>query len=180
MHDPDKLRLFEILAHEHEPMLMAYVLALVADPALAEDIAQQSFLIAFRKISSLQKIESFPAWLRGIARFEVLAALRKQRAEIPFEPAVMDAMEEAFRAFEQSGPSESWEERFKLVEECFQRLPETLRAVCQLHYFEDRKAREISEQLQVGLSAVLKRLERARQAIKDCVLGRLKGDTLHG
>ena len=32
MHDPDKLRLFEILATEHEPMLMAYILSLVSDP----------------------------------------------------------------------------------------------------------------------------------------------------
>src|SRR5262245_38821467 len=124
MHDPDKLHLFEILAKEHEPMLMAYILSMVPDAALAEDIAQEAFLIAFRKISSLRKEDSFAAWLRGIARFEVLAALRKQSIEIPFEPAVFDAMEDAFQAFEQCGPAESWEERFKLVEECFKSLPE--------------------------------------------------------
>src|ERR1041385_292395 len=179
MHDPDKLRLFEILAREHEPMLMAYILSMVADHALAEDIAQETFLIAFRKISSLRKTDSFPSWLRGIARFEVLSTWRKQNTEIPFEPAVLEAMEEAFRVFEQSGPAESWEERFKLVEDCFKLLPETLKTVCQLHYFEDRKAREIAEQLQVELSAVLKRLERARHAIKDCVQGHLKTEALN-
>jgi RNA polymerase sigma-70 factor, ECF subfamily len=174
MQDPDKLRLFEILAKEHEPMLMAYILSLISDHGLAEDIAQQTFLIAFRKISTLQKEASFPAWLRGIARFEVMAVLRKQQAEIPFEPAVLEAMEEAFQALEHSAPGDRWEERFRVVEECFQKLPETLQRVCQLHYFEDRKAREIAEQLEVGLSAVLKRLERARLAIKDCVFGQLK------
>jgi len=180
MHDPDKLRLFEILATEHEPMLMAYLLSMVTDQSLAEDIAQQAFLVAFRKISTLQKAELFPAWLRGIARFELLTALRKKRMEIPFEPAVIDAMDHAFQAFEQSGPAETWEERFKLVEQCFEHLPAPLRTVCQLHYFEDRKAREIADQLQVGLSAVLKRLERARHAIKDCVQGRLTTESLHG
>ncbi len=174
MHDPDKLRLFEVLAVEHEPMLMAYILSLVSNPTLAEDIAQQTLLTAFRKISTLRRSESFPAWLRGIARFEVLSALRKQRTEISVEPAVLDAMEEAFRSLEDEKPTETWEERFKLVEHCFQHLPEPLQRVCHLHYFEDRKAREIAEEMQLGLDAILKRLERARRAIKDCVEGQLK------
>ena len=179
MHDPDKLRLFEIVAREHEPMLMAYILSMVADHALAEDLAQETFLIAFRKISALRKTDSFAAWLRGIARFEVLAALRKQHAEIPFDPAALNAMEGAFHALEHCGPAESWEERFKLVEDCFSLLPERLQTVCRLHYFEDRKAREIAAQLEVELSAVLKRLERARQSIRDCVQGHLKTEAHH-
>jgi RNA polymerase sigma-70 factor, ECF subfamily len=180
MNDPDKLRLFEILAHEHEPMLMAYLLSLVCDPVLAEDIAQQSFLIAFRKISTLRKTESFPAWLRGIARREALSALRGRQMEVPLDPVILDAMENAFQALEDREAAESWEERFALVEECFKQLPETLQRVCQLHYFEDRKAREIADQLEVGLSAVLKRLERARTAIKDCVYGRLHTEVSGG
>lgn len=180
MYDPDKLRLFEVLAKEHEPMLMAYILSLVADPVLAQDIAQESLLTAFRKLSTLRRSESFPAWLRGIARLEVFSALRKQKVEVPVAPAVIDAMDEAFRWFEDAKPSDTWEERFKLVEHCFQHLPESLQRVCRLHYFEDRKAREISADLQVGLDAILKRLERARRAIKDCVEGHLKGTVSHG
>lgn len=179
MHDPDTLRLFEVLANEHEPMLMAYVLSLVSDPALAEDIAQQSLLTAFRKLSTLRRRESFPAWLRGIARLEVLSTLRKHSNEIPVEPAVLDAMEEAFRLFENAQPAEEWEERFKLVERCFEHLSEPLKRVCRLHYFEDRKAREIAVELEVGLDAILKRLERARQAIRDCVHAQLKRSPAH-
>jgi len=180
MHDPEKLKLFEILAKEHEPMLMAYILSLVSDRMLAEDIAQQCFLIAFRKISSLEKPESFPAWLRGIARLEVLSTVRKLKNEIPLEPKTVSALDDAFRAFESQEPAETWEERFKIVEECFERLPEALRQVCKLHYFEERKTRDIADQLQVGLNAVLKRLERARQAIRGCVEGQLKTEVLHG
>src|SRR6476660_3093117 len=126
MHDPEKLKLFEILAKEHEPMLMAYILPLVADRMLAEDIAQQCFLIAYRKISSLEKPESFPAWLRGIARLEVLSTVRKLGNEIPLDPKTVSALDDAFRAFESRDPAETWEERFKVVEECFERLPEAL------------------------------------------------------
>ena len=88
-------------------------------------------------------------------------------------------MDDAFRSFEDAKPSDTWEERFKLVEHCLQHLPESLQRVCHLHYFEDRKAREIAEVLQVGLDAILKRLERARRAIKVCVEGKLKGGLAH-
>lgn len=180
MHDPDKLHIFEILAREHEPMLMAYILSLIADRTLAEDIAQQTLVVAFRRISTLEKTDSFAAWLRGIARLEVFSTLRKHPAEIPFEPAVLETMDEAFRALEHAPSAETWEDRFKIVEDCFKALPETARQVCQLHYFEDQKAREIAERLQLGLATVLKRLERARQAIKGCVESRLKAGAAYG
>ena len=77
---PDKshsLHIFEVLAKQHEPMLMAYLHSLVADHKLAEDIAQQALLIAYRKINTLKDPATFPAWLRGIARLEAFAAIHR-------------------------------------------------------------------------------------------------------
>lgn len=169
---PDKshsLHIFEVLAKQHEPMLMAYLHSLVADHKLAEDIAQQALLIAYRKINTLADPAAFPAWLRGIARLEALAAMRRQRRELPVEPDVLQQMDEVYRQIEEENPSGTWEEKFHLVEDCYVRLPETLQTVCRLHYFEDRKAWQIAELLTINLNAVLKRLERARGAIRDCV-----------
>lgn len=157
-------------------MLLAYILSMVSDHKLAEDIAQQSFLIAYRKIDSLKDPEAFPAWLRGIARLEALAALRRRDREFPVEPLVLQQLDEAYRRFEEQRPAETWEERFHLVEECFDRLPEALQTVCRLHYFEGQKAWQIAETLALNLTAVLKRLERARNALRDCVRSKLVND----
>lgn len=173
----DKLHIYEILARQHEPMLLAYVLSLVSDPQLAEDIAQDTFLIAFRKITTLKNPDAFGAWLRGIARWEAFAALRKRRMEIPFEPAVLEGMEDVFAALEQQRATERWQERFQAVEDCFRELPEKLQVVCRLHYFDDQRTQDIADRLSVGLSAVLKRLERARDALRQCVERRLKLET---
>ena len=143
---------------------------------MAEDIAQQTLLIAYRKIDSLEDPAAFPAWLRGIARLESLAAMRRRGREFPVAPEVLQQMDEVYRQFEEQFPAETWEERFRLVEECYGQLPETLQTVCRLHYFEDRKAWEIAEALTINLNAVLKRLERARTAIRDCVQQRLAGE----
>ena len=174
--DSEKLHIFEILAKQHEPMLLAYILSLVSDPQLAEDIAQDTLVIAYQKIATLRKPEAFGPWLRGIARLEVFTALRKRGKEISFEPAVLEGMEDVFNALERNQATERWQERFQIVEECFRALPQKLLQVCQLHYFDDQKARDIAEVLQIGLDAVLKRLERARDAIRDCVQKRLKMD----
>jgi RNA polymerase sigma-70 factor, ECF subfamily len=173
---PESLHIFEVLAKQHEAMLLAYVASFVADAKLVEDIAQQTFLIAYRKIDSLKDPGAFPSWLRGIARREAFAAMRRHGREFPLEPIVMEELDEAYRRFEEQDPAHSWEERFKLVEECFHLLPDTLQTVCRLHYFEDRKAREIADTLALNLNAVLKRLERARAAIRDCVQQRLASE----
>lgn len=100
-------------------MLSAYVFSLVSNHKLAEDIAQQTLLIAYRKIDSLRDPAAFPAWLRGIARLEALSAMRKQGREFPVEPEALQQMDEVYRQIEEQFPAETWEERFRLVEECY-------------------------------------------------------------
>jgi len=173
----NSLHIFEVLAKQHESMLVAYLLSLVGDHALAEDLAQQSFLIAYRKIHTLKDPAAFPAWLRGIARLEAFAALRRRGREFPVEPAVVQQMDEAYRQLEEQYPTETWEERFHLVEECFTELPDALQTVCRLHYFENRKAWQIAEVMTLNLNTVLKRLERSRTAIRDCVELRMASQT---
>jgi RNA polymerase sigma-70 factor (ECF subfamily) len=170
----EKTHIYEILVRQHEPMLLAYVLSLVSDPHLAEDIAQETLLIAYQKISTLKNPNAFGAWLRGIARFEAFAAFRNRGREISFEPAVLEGMEDVFSAMEEQIVSDDWQQRFQVVEDCFQQLPEKLKTVCQLHYLQNEKTQTIADQLQVGLSAILKRLERARDSIRQCVEQRLK------
>jgi RNA polymerase sigma-70 factor (ECF subfamily) len=172
------LHIFEVLAKQHEPMLLAYLFSIMSDHKLAEDVAQQTLLIAYRKIDTLKTPESFPAWLRGIARLEAFSAMRRQGRERPVEPEVLQQMEEAYMQFEEKLPAETWEERFRLVEECYGRLPDTLQTVCRLHYFENRKAWEIADVLTLNLNAVLKRLERARTAIRDCVKRRMASEAV--
>jgi len=175
--NPDSLHIFEVLAKQHEPMLLAYISSLVSDHKLVEDIAQQTFLIAYRKIGSLKDPQAFPAWLRGIARLEALSTLRRHDREFAVEPDVIQQLDEAYRRFEEQRPTETWEERFHLVEECYERLPEGLQTVCRLHYFEGHKAWQIAENLSLNLTAVLKRLERARVALRDCVRSKLVNES---
>jgi len=170
----DSVDVYEVLVQQHQSMLLAYVLGIVRDPTLAEDVVQEAFVIGYRKLATLEKKEAFAAWLRTIARHVAFSQLKKRNREIPSDQGILEGMEDVFRVFDQPRGGEPWEARLTIVEECFQRLPDKLREVCRLHYFEDQSTRQITDVLRIGLDAVKKRLERARDAIRDCAEKRLK------
>jgi RNA polymerase sigma factor (sigma-70 family) len=172
----DTIDVYEVLVRQHEGMVFAYVLGLVRDPMLAEDIVQDALVIGFQKLATLQHKERFGAWLRVIARNLAFAELKRRNRETPADQAVLEGMEDVFAAFDQTRQGETWEERVRIVEDCFHRLPEKLQEVCRLHYFEDQSLRQIVEKLRLGLDAVKKRLERARDAIRECAERRLRLD----
>ncbi len=169
-----ELDVYEILVAEHQAMLRAYVTGLVGDASLAEDICQDAFVQAYRRLGQLKEKGAFPAWLRAIGRNLALAELKRRRRETAVDPQVLAGMEDVFAALDANPDGNAWEERALQVRSCFDRLPEPLRECCRLHYFKGFSAREAAEALGTSLAAVLKRLERARTALLKCVEDRLR------
>ncbi len=69
----------EGLFRAHAPELGRYLVAMVRDRALAEDLLQDTFQDALRSQEQLPRIENPRAWLYGIARHRALRALRGGR-----------------------------------------------------------------------------------------------------
>lgn len=161
--------IFEILVRQHEQMLHAYVLAIVKNPTLAEDIIQEAFLLAFQKLATLENKAAFPAWLRTIGRNVALQHLKKAGREVSTDPEILTGMEDIFSQFDDPAQGDSWTDRLQLVRECFASLPEAMLAVCRHYYFEDLPVKEIAGRTKSSVVAVTKRLERARDALRLCV-----------
>jgi len=163
---------YEILIREHEKMLLGFVLGIVRDPHLAEDVTQEAFVLAYRKLDSLRDKARFGSWIRRIAYNAAMMALRKRRRELPTDPMILAGMEDVFSAIDEQS-DETWEDKARHVERCFDSLPQAQQECCRLFYFKNRKAREIAERLQTKLATILKRLERARSALRRCIERRL-------
>lgn len=168
------LEIYEILVAEHEQMLHAYILGLVHDPFQAEDICQEAFVIAYRELSTLKNKAAFPSWLRTIARNLAFAELNKRRLEVPTDPEFLLGMEEVFTATDANTNPAPWEERTRAVRECMASLSTRLLDCCQLYYFEGRSMKDIAAHLGISIAAVLKRIERSRAAIGECVSRKLR------
>jgi RNA polymerase sigma-70 factor, ECF subfamily len=67
---------FEELVRRRQPSIRSLLRRLCRDPTLADDVAQETFMQAWRTIGSLRSAHAFGAWLRQIA---VNAWLRHQR-----------------------------------------------------------------------------------------------------
>ncbi len=170
----DEIAIYEILVREHEPMLLAYVCGLVHDHALAEDVCQEAFIQGYRKLATLQKQDSFAAWIRVIARNVAFGELRRRQREPSVRPEIIAGMEEVFTALDRGEGELGWQARVQALRACFDLLPEPLRACCRLHYFDGRATNDIADAIGSSLAAVLKRLQRAREALGACIGKRLR------
>jgi len=77
------------LVELHQAKVRALARGLVGDPALAEDVAQDTFLRAWQGLGGFRQEASFSSWLYAITRRTALehARRRRRREEVPLEAA---------------------------------------------------------------------------------------------
>lgn len=72
---------FELLVNRHHSRVRNWLRQLSNNSALADDLAQEVFLVAWQRISSFKGTGSFSGWLMKIAYNAYLQSERKQRRE---------------------------------------------------------------------------------------------------
>ena len=171
MDEKNKLKkMFGVLVEQHSPMLVSYLAALTGSRSEAEDIAQETFIRAYHRFSRFdERGGGFPAWLRTIGKNMAMDRYRRSKRMTVLSASTLEGVEEVFAAADGFGSGDTWAERIVSLNECLEALPEKLGSVCRLHYFMDLRAKVIAEKLEIGLQTVLKRLQRARSALRECM-----------
>ncbi|MBL8817839.1 MAG: sigma-70 family RNA polymerase sigma factor [Planctomyces sp.] len=161
------------LVEQHQPMLVAYSRALMkGNDHAADDLMQEAFLTACRRMSEFREGADFGAWLRGIARLKAMEMWRNdQRSEMIQDPEVLEGMEETFMSFDLRKSSEtSWKvDARRRLESCLSQLPDGLRSIVSLVYENGMELRSVCAQLQLSEAAAYQRLSRAREVLRQCV-----------
>ncbi len=157
---------FEEAVKPHLPMLFAYSRAICGDYHAAQDVVQESVLIAFRKLSHFFPEADFATWLRAIARREALNA-RKKLAK------VMLVTEEAIERYYSDASSEAGSPEREALQVCLKLLAGRMSKVIRGHYFEGRPLAELATSMNQTVSAVKQLMYRARLTLRDCVRRRL-------
>lgn len=153
----DPLALFEILARENADALTAFLRAAVDDPATADDLFQETMLIAWRQIGEYDRTRPFGAWLRGIAKRLVLAHARKAAREIPLSSErVLDYLDCRLAQVERQ-PGDTLDEKLAALRDCIERLAPLYREPLELHYSQSRTTEWIAEKLETTKDAVQER-----------------------
>jgi RNA polymerase sigma-70 factor (ECF subfamily) len=140
---------------EHLDRLFAYAYRLTGSQDLAEDLTQQTFLVAQQRIHQLRDPDRLAAWLMKILRNAYLKYRRglKPLAARPLELAADQLVCE-------QTPHAIYDE--ELLHAALQRLPEEFRVVVLMFYFEGLSYCEIAKELALPEGTVMSRLSRAK------------------
>jgi RNA polymerase sigma factor (sigma-70 family) len=146
--------------------LMAFLRASVFDQSSADDLFQETMIVAWQKIGEYDRTRPFGAWLRGIAKLIVLAHFRNTAREIPCpQEHVLAHIDRQISQIDRR-PGDTFDEK---IDACVSRLSPEYREPIDLHYQQSRTADWIANSLATTKEAIQKRLQRARIQIANCL-----------
>ena len=173
--------LFYELVRPHERAVYVAALAILQNPADAEEVTQEAALKAFRRLDTFRGESKFSTWLVRIAVNEARMRLRRDR-RVQYESLDSSPEEETSEycpislADWREIPSEVLESKEirNMIEEALIRLPEKYREVFVLRDIEQLNIAETAAALGVTLGTVKLRLLRARLQMRDLLAPRLR------
>lgn len=170
---------FEVLMRRHNGALYRTARSIVRDDAEAEDIVQESYLLAYRKIAHFRGEASLATWLTRIVVNEASGRLRKtrRRADIielvpgagDFDEDREDAMSDDRPAPETPDNAAQRAETRRLVEARIDALPDRLRTVFMLRAVEDLSVQETAAALGIPEATVRSQYFRARGLLREAL-----------
>lgn len=146
------------LVEQHYALLYRYAYRLTGSAADAEDLTQQAFLTAQRKLDQLRDADRAKGWLCAIVRNAYLKGLRDQ----PSTPTI--SLERTAEPVDDA-PAETAVDEQEL-QDALNELPEEYRTPLILFYFEEFSYKDIAEQMQVPIGTIMSRLARAKSHLR--------------
>ncbi|WP_076418095.1 sigma-70 family RNA polymerase sigma factor [Colwellia sp. UCD-KL20] len=162
---------FSELVKIYEKDIRAYLAVRLFNVHEADDLAQEAFIIAFRKIKEFEQSKPFRPWLRGIA-FNLLKNYWRKHTEIAVGADVeLDLLinEEINLQYAEQNESAA----AIALETCVENLDDNFKKLIHQHYHFGFSIAELTRQYSVGHSTMTMRLYRIRERLKDCIKGKL-------
>lgn len=159
-----------MVAERYRASIYRYILRLVRDPSLADDLTQETFLRAHQHLGELKDAGALEAWLYRIATNVSFDRLRQRERRGPTLP-LLDTQEGGIEPVPEDGalrPDQLLEQ--KEMGDCVMRflaeLPASHREVLLLHDLQGYTDPEIARMLGLSLQNVKIRLHRARGQLR--------------
>lgn len=153
----DKLAM-QVLFARHHVRTFRFVLGLVKDRTMAEDLIGDVFLDVWRQAHKFEARCAVATWLLAIARYKALSALRARRTHDPLDEA--SAIEDP-----QAGPEAliQIKDRGETIRRCLKELSAEHREIIDLAYYHEKSIDEVAEIVGIPLSTVKTRMFYARK-----------------
>ena len=162
---------FARLVERHSRGVLVFLTVRMSNFAEAEDLAQETFLVAWRRIRDFDPMAPVGPWLRGIARHLLQNHWRKHRAE-----AIGGAAELELLVREGDESEADWAQQPEVLDalrNCLGRLESTSQLLVRERYEEGATIDDLAARMQRKASALTMHLHRIRQTLRACIEQRL-------
>ncbi len=161
---------FSTLVHKYKKGVHALAWRKIGDFHHAEEITQDTFLRAYKKLPTLKNPNQFSGWLYVIANRLCINWMRKKKPSMQsLESTHVDDVEKSSytRYVSEQRETDASERRGETVKRLLARLPESERTVVTLYYLSEMTSKEIGKFLGVSVKTVHSRLHRARKRLEE-------------
>lgn len=155
------------LVSSYKNLIYSIIIKQVGSHEVAEDLAQDTFLKAYKNIQGFRFESKFSTWLTRIAlnltsNYFKSKAYRNVRQNVLADDLHLEAL---------NNPAEELERKKQLTQlsECLAKLSERFRTALLLTSLEGKEYQEVSEILQVPIGTIRSRLNRARLLLSKCM-----------
>jgi RNA polymerase sigma-70 factor (ECF subfamily) len=151
------------LYSRHNVRVYRFVLRMLRDTTLAEDLVSQVFLDVWRTAGQFEGRSQVSTWLLSIARFKALTALRQRKHEDIDQDDVMEIADDADTpeaSLDRSRTSE-------ILRACVAKLSPAHREIINLVYYHEKSVEEVASLIGIPASTVKTRMFYARKQLAE-------------
>lgn len=162
---------FAVLVEKYQQGVHALIWRKIGDFHHAEEVTQDTFLQAYKKLGTLKDPKSFAGWLYVIANRLSINWIQRSKPKTTMQSledtSIVEIEESSYTHHVMNQrETEIEEHRSEVVKELLEKLPESERTVVTLHFLGEMTTKEIGNFLGVSVNTIKSRLRRGRERLQ--------------
>jgi len=153
----------QVLFARHHVRVYRFVLRLVGNPSVAEDLISEVFLDVWRQADRFEGRSAVSTWMLAIARFKALSALRK-KPDQELDDEAAEAIEDT-----SDNPEVALAKKDKgaVLRQCLAKLSPEHREIIDLVYYHEKSIEEVAQIVKIPENTVKTRMFYARKKLAE-------------
>ena len=155
---------FSILVDRYKDLVYTLTLRMLKNREEAEEVAQDTFIKAFKSLNRFKGDSKFSTWIYRIAYNTSLDRIKKNKKHFN-DVAIDEFTENKIQTIDNALSQLESEEKNQAIQKCVEQLPSDDAFLLTLYYFEDQTLDEISKVIGLTPNNVKVKLYRSRKKL---------------